>query len=619
MFDELKDALGEALFCRVRSRAAPTGDNARTVDGGAQDPTLQDKIVSTPPTGESSKVTDLTITDTYGTYTLSWHYRNLGDYDQDGTVGISDITPIAMHYGETYDIEDVNCLLAVIDGNGNGAVDIADVAPIAMNLGADCAGYMITESGRPIGYWQEVEPATLDETTGNGRLEFTHSIQTPRPGMHYGRVVPFDTGNAPGISSEPAWMPSQKWVHTWGGYASDDGVALTVDGSGNAYIAAISTSFSAGNCVLLKYDPCGRPLWRSIWSGCGFATGFGLASDRNGNVYLSGHMHGVGVEGLDITLLKYEPGGDLLWQKTWGGNGDDYSYCLSTDDDNNVYLAGATDGYGAGSLDLLLLKLDAEGSLLWQKTWGGAEDERGDFLSIDGSGNVYVTGRTRSFGAGSSDVILLKYDLDGNSLWQKTWGGSSWDDGRAVAIDETGNAYVTGRTSSFGIGNYTDIFLLKFDPGGSLLWQNLWGGNDADGNSALALDEGERIYVTGGTYSFQGGNGAVLLLEYSLTGELLSQRIWGGTGNDCGTAIAIDGNGMLYIGGSASNTYGFWQDVTGQTSSPVGVIGTPSGLVSTPSCVEIIPDRTVVPAEGIEDAGGGCSDALLMKLDPSSL
>jgi hypothetical protein len=76
---------------------------------------------------------------------------------------------------------------------------------------------------------------------------------------------------------------------------------------------------------------------------------------------------------------------------------------------------------------------------------------------------------------------------------------------------------------------------------------------------------------------------------------------------------------MLYIGGSASNTYGFWQDVTGQTSSPACVIGTPGGVASTPSCIEVITDRTVVPAEGIEDAGGGSSDALLMKLDPSSL
>jgi len=205
---ELKDALGEALEKRAFSVGAihelPSGNKA-----GRGDPALHGKFVSTPPTGEANRVNDLAITDNGdGTFTLTWHYRNLGDYDQSGTVGISDITPIAMHYGETYDIEDENCLLAVIDGSGNGEIDIADITPLAMCYATDCAGYVIQGGNSPTGLFPFDKHVSVETATGEGRLSFSEGLISII--YLYLRVTPFDTIDAPreyGEPSEPVLVP----------------------------------------------------------------------------------------------------------------------------------------------------------------------------------------------------------------------------------------------------------------------------------------------------------------------------------------------------------------------------------------------------------------------------
>jgi len=182
LFTQLKDALTSLL----------TTNN--------QKPTTT-RFASTPPTGDENRVTDLTLTDNGGgNYVLWWHYRNLGDYDQNGTVGISDITPIAMHYNETYDRDmEPDCLLAVIDGSANGEIDIADITPIAMNYGVDCVGYDVEGSDSPIVSFSFIQEALLNEATGEGRLEFSADLDELSWG--YYRVSPYDSEGAEGIPS----------------------------------------------------------------------------------------------------------------------------------------------------------------------------------------------------------------------------------------------------------------------------------------------------------------------------------------------------------------------------------------------------------------------------------
>lgn len=182
-FTELKSALIESLA-------------ARGVD----------KFVSTPPSGSGNRVTDLMVTDNGGgTYGLTWHYRNLGDYDQNGAVGVSDITPIAMLFNQVVPAESPNSLLAVVNGSHSGRVGIADITPIAMNYGVDCEEYAVEAAEAVGGPWDELQRQTFHSGIGPGRLTFSALYEAL--GYLYLRVVPYDANGVAGDPSDPKGLP----------------------------------------------------------------------------------------------------------------------------------------------------------------------------------------------------------------------------------------------------------------------------------------------------------------------------------------------------------------------------------------------------------------------------
>jgi len=212
LWEELKEALEEAL----RSLPEP---RLSSRDAGTREPRFENRdssscmahSASTPPTGGANRVDDLGISDNGdGTYTLSWHYRNLGDYDQNGMVAIADLTPLAQHFGETYDPEaEPHCLQAVIDGSGNGVVDIADVTPIAQNFGIEVADYIVEGAAALEGQFSEVEAVPVGEATGaeTGRAVLEHSI-TPGENAYF-RVRARDEGGTPGDPSNTVGIALQ--------------------------------------------------------------------------------------------------------------------------------------------------------------------------------------------------------------------------------------------------------------------------------------------------------------------------------------------------------------------------------------------------------------------------
>ena len=201
LWTELKGALEEALL-EIRSGELQVATPLISRPGGRESV----RVVSTPPTGEANKVTDLAIADNGdGTFTLTWSYRNSGDYDQNNTVGISDITPIAMHYGETYEPADENCMAAVVDGSCNCCVDIADITPIAMNYATDCAGYRIQGGNSLEGSFTTIRNVSLDSAIGDGRLCFSEGFTSIA--YLYLRVVPYDAQGEDGEPSDAVLVP----------------------------------------------------------------------------------------------------------------------------------------------------------------------------------------------------------------------------------------------------------------------------------------------------------------------------------------------------------------------------------------------------------------------------
>lgn len=204
---------------------------------------------------------------------------------------------------------------------------------------------------------------------------------------------------------------------------------------------------------------------------------------------------------------------------------------------------------------LLLLQLPLQAHvLLQQHTWGGPDRDGANGVAVAADGSVYVTGSTRSFGAGGDDAMLLKYDANGTLLWQRTYGtapepsNSGEESGIGVAVAPDNSGVVV-------LGNYRDgnIFLAKFSPAGLRLWDRTWGGNN-EGASAVAIAANGTIYATGATFGFGAGSGDAFLLSFTADGALSWQRTWGGAGFDVPSGVAVATDGNIYIAGDTQFT-----------------------------------------------------------------
>jgi hypothetical protein len=204
----------------------------------------------------------------------------------------------------------------------------------------------------------------------------------------------------------------------------------------------------------------------------------------------------------------------------------------------------------AVGLTLILLQIPLLAYVLLQeRTWGGPERDGAQGVAVAGDGSVYVTGETRSFGAGGGDAFLLKYNASGTLEWQRTYGTAPDDlnSGEEAGIDV---AVAPDNSGVLVVGNYRDgnIFLAKFSPTGFLLWDLTWGGN-LEGASAVAVATNGTIYVTGITSSFGAGQGDAFLLSFTSAGSLNWQRTWGGESFDVPHGVAVATDGSIYISG----------------------------------------------------------------------
>jgi hypothetical protein len=324
------------------------------------------------------------------------------------------------------------------------------------------------------------------------------------------------------------------------GYQSDDtfGYGVAFDSSNNMYWTGttMAENHEDYDVFLVKYDSSCNQVYYVGWGASGNDVGRGVAVDASDNVYVTGstssYGSGQGFVTSDIFLLKYGPSGEAQWSRTWGGLQNDYGTGVTVDSAGNIYVSGSTESYG-GQSDVVLLKYDPYGNLVFQKVWGGPQNDYGTGVAVDSGGNSYLTGYTYSFGStpGVASAFLVKYDPSGNQLFQETWGGSQNTFGYGVTVDGAGNAYVTGYTyGSHPASAVASTFLLKYDPSGSLLSQQTWGGNKGDYAYAVAVDNMGNVFVTGYTYSF-GPNtkgGSFFLLKYDPFGNLLYQKSYGG-------------------------------------------------------------------------------------------
>ena len=342
----------------------------------------------------------------------------------------------------------------------------------------------------------------------------------------------------------------QGWNQTYGGTNYDVARASVQTGDGGYALAGWTESFGAGSYdfYLVKTDSIGNMQWNKTYGGTGDDGAFALVQTGDGGYALAGYTWSFGAGSSDAWLVKTDSIGNMQWNKTYGGTDYDEAFALVQTGDGGYALAGDTYSFGAGGDDAWLVKTDSIGNMQWNKTYGGTGDDRAFALVQTGDGGYALAGDTTSFGAGSYDAWLVKTDSIGNMQWNKTYGGTSWDEAFALVQTGDGGYALTGETESFGVGS-ADFYLVKTDSIGNMQWNKTYGGTDYDEALALVQTGDGGYALTGYTESFGVGSADFYLVKTDSIGNMQWNKTYGGTGDDVAFALVQTGDGGYALAG----------------------------------------------------------------------
>ncbi len=355
---------------------------------------------------------------------------------------------------------------------------------------------------------------------------------------------------------------SLSWVTQFGTPSTDDAVALAAD-AGGIWVAGNTggalpgqTNLGSQDVYLARYDGAGALQWVRQFGTAALDQAWSVAADAGG-VYVAGSTRGVlpgqtSAGGFDAFVRKYDTAGNELWTRQFGTSATDQAVGIAVDP-SGVYVAGSTGGVlpgqaGSGDQDVFVRKYDAAGNELWTRQFGSAFPDQAGGIAAGASG-VYVTG------AFWQDAFLRAYDASGQELWTRQFGSPSADLGRAVALDSTG-VYVCGATLDALPGQTSagllDVFLRKYDAGGTELWTRQFGSASFDDGLAVAAGAGG-VLVAGYTMGVLPGQTPSGLTDafvrsYDAGGTELWTRQFGAAATDSAAAVAAGPSGAYVAG-----------------------------------------------------------------------
>jgi hypothetical protein len=337
-------------------------------------------------------------------------------------------------------------------------------------------GYIIGSSKNETGYYQGGDCWLIktdkfgniewDKTFGGTENDKGWTVQQTKDGGY--AVIGTTSSFGSGICHDAYFIKTdingnKLWEKTYGSEDTVDcGLSFkeTADG-GYLIIGSWNTGFF-GDAWLIKTDSNGNMIWDRTFGGADLEYGYSVLQTNDLGFIFTCLTYSYGAGDCDAWLIKTDSDGNMIWNRTFGGEGFDDCYSLIASDDGGYTLVGATDSYDSNG-DVWLVKTDDEGYEQWNKTYGGNEMDCGTFLHQTNDGGYIILGGTESFGAGDEDFYLIRTDSFGNIKWDKTFGGINYDKGWNVWQTMDGGYILSGLTYSYGAGE-SDVWLIKIEP-----------------------------------------------------------------------------------------------------------------------------------------------------------
>jgi len=525
-----------------------------------------------------------------------------------------------------------------------------------VDFNPDGATNSLTAVGESDVYVSSLDPATgayvwavrfggSENDIGNG-IQLDSSGNVYLTGLFRG-VVDFDPGvgvdhrtsqgGADVYVSELNSSGVLQWAKTFGGTGSDIGWDLDLDSANNVYIiggfeGTVDFDPGAGtsNLTAAGVDDVFGSIFTSagVFStslrvgGTGDEGGFGIAVDSSANIYATGYFSDTttGIFALtsqnaeDAFTFKLNSAGALQWAGQFGTSNRDVGWDIAVDSSGNVYTtgyfhgtvdfdpgSGVTNLVSSGAQDVFVTKMSSSGVLQWAKSFGGTETDEGNSVSVDASGNVYISGwfsATVDFDPGSGtnnltsaggfDAFVMKLNTSGAFAWAARFGATADDYSFGLALDSSGNPHTTGwfrgtvdfdpgtgvsnlvSTPFSGGGSSDDAYVLKLSSSGAFVWAKSFGGADNGTGYSVDVDGSGNVYTVGtlyGTVDFDPGAGTsnltsageidVFVSKLDSSGSFVWAKSFGGTLDDYGYWVGVDGSGNVYTGGSFRGTADF--------------------------------------------------------------
>ena len=300
--------------------------------------------------------------------------------------------------------------------------------------------------------------------------------------------------------------------------------------------------------------------WNKTFGGLDIEWAWSVQQASDGGYIIAGHTESYGAGGSDFWLIKTDSIGNKEWDKTFGGLSGDFAYSVQQASDGGYIIAGHTESYGAGESDFWLIKTDSIGNKEWDKTFGGSYDDLAYSIQQTSDGGYIIAGKTESYGAGKSDVWLIKTNSRGNKEWDKIFGGSYDDLAHSVQQTSDEGYIIAGKTVSAKWS--ADVWIIKTDSRGNREWDTTIGGSNSEWAWSVQETSDRGYIVAGFTASSGEGHIDVLLIKTDSRGNMEWSKTFGGLYEDwAGSVQQTSDGGYIITGYTSHSLYGVESDI----------------------------------------------------------